>query len=477
MPHDLTASAPGGTSAAPAVIIVGDWPKLNAVERQWFVEVAVGSLGWGARFGEEYAFAAGVPRPDDPDLPSGIAMSACKPAQAAALVATARVLVVIGADVPAFAPVLRAAAAAGLPVVRDHDAAMPPDEHGRAWGVGSGDALVGTIYALLFGETPTLALPTPYVANARVDFEPPEVTVVIPSYNRAQYVAMAVSSALAQRYPHVKVLVADDGSTDGTANVIAGLDSKRVELLRKPHAGGPDTRNLALQRVTSPFVMWLGDDDVLVPSCVESRVRVHARHPDADVIHGDMWICDATLKPTGRFTSQDWYGRGDALIAALFERNQIADGGALIRFDCFAKAGGYDVAFPKAHDYDFWSRLAGRAVFNYDENVGYLWRWHGRNMGVGSGVDPYADAHVRITLGMWARFGPQRLFPQIPWDALDGMTSVGLGAFFMARRLVKERAWAEAARFAETAMQCWPHPDAMALREQVNTELAGATAP
>ena len=121
-------------------------------------------------------------------------------------------------------------------------------------------------------------------------------------------------------------------------------------------------------------------------------------------------------------------------------------------FRSYARGGFYDDAFPKGHDYHLWSRIALRAKFVYDAGVGYLWRWHGANMGLGCGANPYADCHRRIVLEMWARYDKRLLFPEVAWEQVPAEERDAVSALLMAERLVREEAWADAYRFARLAV-------------------------
>jgi O-antigen biosynthesis protein len=319
-------------------------------------------------------------------------------------------------------------------------------------------------------QTPTGA-PTP---GARLGFEPPPVTVVIPTYNRVGYLRQSIESALAQDYPHCRVLVADDGSTDGTADLVRSFGARGVQLVSGPHAGGPTNRNRAIAQVATPFLIWLGDDDVFVPDLVQRRVAALARRPDADIVHGDTTVCDAALTPRQLLTGEDWSNRPEALVAALFQQNVIADGGALMRLAVFTRGGLYDPAYPKGHDYHMWSRLALRARFVYDAGGGMMWRWHGANMGLSGGPNPYADCHRRLTLEMWARYDRRLLFPDVPWETMTATDADAVAALLLAERLIREGAWAEAHQFSALAVSLGAGPQAEAMAALL-AERAGAT--
>ena len=106
----------------------------------------------------------------------------------------------------------------------------------------------------------------------------PLVSVVIPSYNQARYLAEAIESALRQSHPRVEVVVADDGSTDASPAIASRYP---VRLLRHPNAGVSTTRNLALAESTGDFVVFLDADDRLMPDAIAAGVRELAADPAA----------------------------------------------------------------------------------------------------------------------------------------------------------------------------------------------------
>ena len=455
MPPDLI-----GALSATTVAVIADWSRLSADERNWLTELTVGSLGWGSRFGEEFAPEIFGPDQADESLPSGVAMYCVSAERVERWMSleTLRCVVVLG---PTDGPVASAVAkmrASTLPAVRSANAAAIRADD---WCVRDAAALVDTVFALQAGEVPTRAFravesvaPRGAVAiatAARVVFEPPPVSLIIPTWNRVGYLRETILSCLSQTYPHCRVIVADDGSSDGTADLISAFSANGVRNVAQEHAGAPANRNRALGTVDTPYVMWVGDDDVLAPSLVRNRIAMLERVPDADVIHGDMLVCNAQLEPQSQNTGEEWSARPEALVAALFQRNAIADGGSLISMRAYARAGFYDEAFPKGHDYHLWSRLALRAKFVYDAGIGYLWRWHGANMGLGGGKNPYADCHRRIVLEMWGRFDKRLLFPDVAWEQLPAEHCDAVSALLMAERLVREEAWADAHRFAHLA--------------------------
>src|SRR5687768_11556765 len=105
------------------------------------------------------------------------------------------------------------------------------------------------------------------------------VTVIIPSYNRADLLGDAIASVLAQTYQEIEVIVADDGSTDHTAEVVARFGA-RVTHLALPHRGQPAApRNSALAVATGDYIAFLDSDDLYLPHKLALQVPILEANP------------------------------------------------------------------------------------------------------------------------------------------------------------------------------------------------------
>ncbi|BCA64322.1 hypothetical protein HMP09_3556 [Sphingomonas sp. HMP9] len=101
----------------------------------------------------------------------------------------------------------------------------------------------------------------------------PTVSILIPTFNRAQYVGDAIASALAQTLPDTEVIVVDDGSTDATPDLIAGFADTRLRYLRHDaNRGIPETRNTALAAARGDYIAWLDSDDTARPTRLQHQV-------------------------------------------------------------------------------------------------------------------------------------------------------------------------------------------------------------
>src|SRR6266566_8687413 len=98
---------------------------------------------------------------------------------------------------------------------------------------------------------------------------PPSVSIVMPTYNRAYIVGSAIESVLAQTNPNWELVIVDDGSTDDPAKVVVGYHDARIKLFKQPHTGLSSTRNYALRQCAGQWITYLDTDNELMPDFVE----------------------------------------------------------------------------------------------------------------------------------------------------------------------------------------------------------------
>jgi glycosyltransferase involved in cell wall biosynthesis len=124
----------------------------------------------------------------------------------------------------------------------------------------------------------------------------PLVSIIITSYNYERYVRETIDSALAQTYPHTEVIVVDDGSTDGSRDVIAAY-GEAVRPIFKANGGQTSSANAGFAASRGELVMFLDSDDVLLPDTI-ARV-VAAFRPGVSKVQFRLTVVDAEGRPTG----------------------------------------------------------------------------------------------------------------------------------------------------------------------------------
>ena len=183
---------------------------------------------------------------------------------------------------------------------------------------------------------------------------PLRLSVIIPTYNGGPWLAEAVRSVGDPPPPGVEVLVIDDGSTDGSAEALAGWPG--VTVLRQPNAGPGAARNRGLAAARGELVAFLDADDRWLPGRVPALLA--APLPSADLLYSDYRIIDVATGSARPMPSPEL----PRAVAAptLLLHNVIGTSTAVARREAVAAAGGFreDVRF--GEDWDLWLRLAER---------------------------------------------------------------------------------------------------------------------
>jgi GT2 family glycosyltransferase/glycosyltransferase involved in cell wall biosynthesis/Flp pilus assembly protein TadD len=240
------------------------------------------------------------------------------------------------------------------------------------------------------------------------------ISILIPTYNRANYIKEAILSAINQTYSPYEIIIVDDGSTDGTEEIISKINSDKIRYIKKEHSGAPETRNRAITETRSEFILWLDSDDILFPKALELYCATIKKGPDADIYYGNLLVTDEHMAAKRELKYADWYGRNELLITTLFIGNCVPNPGTLVRKSCYESYGMYDNTYTRAHDYEFWCRISRSARFKHIGSFVCKWRWHTSNMSSESvTIDFSYDA--RIARNMLVQFTIRELFPQLNW--------------------------------------------------------------
>ena len=121
----------------------------------------------------------------------------------------------------------------------------------------------------------------------------PIVSVVIPIFNGAPFVAKAVESILAQGVSDVEIIVVDDGSTDGTQAVLAELATTAgIVWFQQDHGGPARSRNRGISEASGEFIALLDCDDVWLPGKLEAQLAIMRARPAVGVVHTDYEVVD-----------------------------------------------------------------------------------------------------------------------------------------------------------------------------------------
>lgn len=181
-------------------------------------------------------------------------------------------------------------------------------------------------------------------------------SVIIPSYNRVDYLALALESVFAQSLQPFEVLVVDDGSTDGTQDFVRGLRDRVRYFRHLQNQGVSAARNLGLDVAHGDVIAWLDADDLWEPDFLATTLACLERNPGIDGVYTGCVHIDA--EGTLLFQSSQTVVPPDNLYAALIEGNFIATPALVVLRSCFEETGRFDLHLGICEDYDMWLRLA-----------------------------------------------------------------------------------------------------------------------
>ncbi len=199
----------------------------------------------------------------------------------------------------------------------------------------------------------------------------PLVSVVVPTYQRAHTIRASVESLLAQRGVDFEVLVVDDGSTDDTAAVLAGVRDARLRVLQVPHGGVAAARNAGIAATATPFVAFHDSDDRALPGRLAVPAEFLASHPDIDLVIQNGRMLPEEGDPHAR--EEPWIRPEVAValaarpigVAEVFRWNLGQLQGMTFRRRALAAVGPLDGSFSILDDLDLVLRVttSHRAVF------------------------------------------------------------------------------------------------------------------
>jgi glycosyltransferase involved in cell wall biosynthesis len=196
----------------------------------------------------------------------------------------------------------------------------------------------------------------------------PDISVVIPAYNRAAYISDAIESVLAQEGCKTQVIVVDDGSTDDTA-AVAERHGAWVTLVRQANSGPAHARNRGASLAAGRFIAFLDSDDRWLPGKSQADLDLFQRHPEADAVACDweFWMLgelQEKLSLRDRMADRGIEFSGGVAFApscAAFWENgkQFATGTVTIRRDALSRLGErpFDERLRIFEDWDFEIRL------------------------------------------------------------------------------------------------------------------------
>lgn len=186
-----------------------------------------------------------------------------------------------------------------------------------------------------------------------------QVSVIIPTYNRAQRLGKAIDSVLAQSHQDFELIVVDDGSEDNTDELIENYNSDIV-YIRQENSGAAAARNRGIEKARYNLLAFLDSDDWFAENKLKTQIEAMNRNPSCLISH----------------TNEIWYRNGQILNQKLKHRKSSGDIFAqslelcavgmstiMIHKEIFDRYGFFDEGYPCCEDYEFWLRISAEEKF------------------------------------------------------------------------------------------------------------------
>ncbi len=178
------------------------------------------------------------------------------------------------------------------------------------------------------------------------------VSVVIPTYNRADLIGDAIRSVFEQTYGDWEIIVVDDGSTDNTAEVVASF-GERVRYIPLPHGGVSAARNRGVREARGQYVAFLDSDDLFLPHKLERQIALFEQRPELGMVYGSYRSVDAQLNPLQEHRARRYPGGYSEMMLGC----TIATPTVMARREVLEQIGPFDETMHLAEDIDLWCRI------------------------------------------------------------------------------------------------------------------------
>ncbi|MBZ8138292.1 hypothetical protein CLD22_00055 [Rubrivivax gelatinosus] len=262
----------------------------------------------------------------------------------------------------------------------------------------------------------------------------PRVSVVIPTYNRARFLPAAIASVRAQTRPCAEIVVVDDGSTDGTAELVSTLGAGIVYVLQD-NQGPSAARNRGIREACGELIAFLDTDDRWLPDKLARQVDLIAARPSIALVATDEAMEDGdgkTLVASNfarrRLVEQlrlDGHGRVTNAPGVLLRVNFISTSTVLARRDVLLELDGFDRRLRYGEDLELWLRIAARHDVGCLTSVEAIRVTHDAN--TTKSIEPMLRGYVELAEVIRAWAGPAMAGWGVDGDAYVARALADLG--------------------------------------------------
>ena len=214
----------------------------------------------------------------------------------------------------------------------------------------------------------------------------PRFSVIIPLYNKAPYVRKTVESVLGQTFGDYELIIVDNGSNDGSHEIVAAFTDHRIKIVRlEENVGVSNARNKGVSLASAPQITFLDADDWWEPTFLEEMAGLIDRHPDAGIYGTGYYIVKNGKKRLAPIGVDEGFEEGEINYCAVYAKTlcmPLTSISVAMPRAVFDETGGFKPHLKLGEDFDLWVRIAlkHRTVFlnkslsNYNQDVDVTYR-------------------------------------------------------------------------------------------------------
>ena len=199
------------------------------------------------------------------------------------------------------------------------------------------------------------AFPSPLTrAKRQIDLRA-LVSIIIPTYNRAHTLVRALDSVRSQTFGDWELIVVDDGSDDGTADLVADYQEPRFRYFRQPNQGVSSARNLGIRASRALWISFLDSDDYWTNGKLQAQLEALESQPEYSIVYtNEIWIRRG-VRVNPRKVHQKYSGW---IYRYCLPLCIISPSSILLKRELFRRRGLFDTRLPVCEDYEMWLRLS-----------------------------------------------------------------------------------------------------------------------
>ena len=214
----------------------------------------------------------------------------------------------------------------------------------------------------------------------------PRFSVTIPLYNKAPYVRKTVESVLGQTFGDYELIIVDNGSNDGSHEIVAAFTDHRIKIVRlEENVGVSNARNKGVAMASAPIVTFLDADDWWEPTFLEEMAGLIERHPDAGIYGTGYYIVKNGKKRLAPIGVDEGFEEGEINYCAVYAKTlcmPLTSITVAMPKAVFDETGGFKPHLKLGEDFDLWVRIAlkhktvflNKPLSNYNQDVDVTYR-------------------------------------------------------------------------------------------------------